>query len=261
MVTRARQIVRRAPADPATDDRLMTVKQLAAHLNLNERTVLKLVQEGALPGVKIGNQWRFRKTMIDTWLDDQMLGITPRHVEPVGSPAPRRMLTLATCFEPRHIVANLSGTTTAAVIVELAAHAQRLGLVRDATWFVGALVQREHVLPSGIGNGLAFLHTLRRHPEQVVRPFMVLGRSLAGVEFDALDGRPTHLFFVLGLRYEELHLPWLAQLVQMLAQPGVVGSLLEAPDAPAIYDGLAEAERRLRPGSRRTSRERHDATP
>ena len=47
------------------DDRLMTLKELAAYLNLNERTVLKLAAEGPLPAVKVGNQWRFRKAMID----------------------------------------------------------------------------------------------------------------------------------------------------------------------------------------------------
>jgi mannitol/fructose-specific phosphotransferase system IIA component (Ntr-type) len=76
---------------------------------------------------------------------------------------------------------------------------------------------------------------------------MVLGRSRDGVDFDALDGKPTHLFFVLGLRYEELQLPWLARLVQMLAQEKIVPSLLAAPDAAAIYERLAEAERKLAP--------------
>src|SRR5260370_36141870 len=61
-------------------DRLMTVRQLAAYLNLNERTVLKLVSECELPGVKIGNQWGFRKAMLDAWLADQMLGVAPRSV-------------------------------------------------------------------------------------------------------------------------------------------------------------------------------------
>ncbi|HEX9640371.1 MAG TPA: PTS sugar transporter subunit IIA [Candidatus Krumholzibacteria bacterium] len=225
----------------------MTVKQLATYLNVNERTVLKLVQEGALPGVKVGNQWRFRKAMIDTWLDDQMLGITPRHVEVARPDASRRMLTLTSCFEVSHILPELSGATKTSVVVELAAHAQKRGLVRDETWFVGALIQRENVMPSAIGNGLAFLHTLRRHPEQVVKPFMVLGRSREGVDFDALDGKPTHLFFVLGLKYDELHLPWLAKLVQMLAQPEVLPSLLGASDADAIYGLLLEAERRLEP--------------
>ncbi|HVZ33814.1 MAG TPA: hypothetical protein VG963_15385, partial [Polyangiaceae bacterium] len=58
---------------------------------------------------------------------------------------------------------------------------------------------------------------------------------------------PTHLFFVLGLRYEELHLPWLARLVQMLAQHAIVPALLEADGAAAIYEILANADRKLAP--------------
>ncbi|RVU44729.1 helix-turn-helix domain-containing protein [Lujinxingia sediminis] len=224
------------------EDRLMTARQLASYLNVSERTVLNLVQEGALPGVKVGNQWRFRKAMIDTWLDDQMLGLTPRVVEPTPHPAPRKMLALRSCFEPSHVLADLVATTKTGVISELAAFAAGLGLVRDDTWFVGALIKRENVMPSAIGQGLAFPHTLRRHPEQITRPFMVVGRSRAGVDFDALDGQPTHLFFVLGLRYEELHLPWLARQVQMLANAELVDTLLHAPDAPTIYQALLSAE-------------------
>jgi len=225
----------------------MTIKQLASYLNVNERTVLKLVQEGLLPGVKVGNQWRFRRAMIDTWLDDQMLGITPRYVEPPPATAPRRLLTLADCFEASHILPELAAKSKLSVVVELAAHAEQLGLVREATWFVGALVQRENVMPSAVENGLAFMHTLRRNPQQVMRPFMVLGRSKQGVDFDALDAKPTHLFFVLGLKYEELHLPWLSKLVQMLAQPEVVPALLEAETRAQLYQRLADAERRLEP--------------
>ncbi len=225
----------------------MTVKQVAAYLNINERTVLNLVSDGALPGFKVGNQWRFRKAMIDTWLDDQMLGVRPRLLDsPWGKKdEQRRMLALASCFAPNQIIPELQAKTKTSVIVELADLAQRLGLVRDETWFVGALIQRENVLPSAMGNGLAFLHTLRRSPEQVVKPFMVLGRSTPGVDFDALDGKPVHLFFVLGLKYDELHLPWLAKLVQLLSQEGALDQLLQAPDAATIYGRLAEAEQKM----------------
>src|SRR5204863_8839862 len=98
------------------EDRLMTVKLLAAYLNVNERTVLKLVQDGSIPGVKVGNQWRFRKAMIDTWLDDQMLGITPRYVEPTHGESPRRMLAHESCFEPTHILPERAGRTKPSVI-------------------------------------------------------------------------------------------------------------------------------------------------
>lgn len=226
----------------------MTARQVAGYLNVNERTVLKLVSEGALPGVKIGNQWRFRKAMLDAWLDDQMLGVVPQHLElDRRSKAPHQMLDLASCFQPDHIIAELAAKTKNAVIEELADAASRLGLVRDKNWFVGALIERENIMPSAVGNGVAFLHTLNRHPEQVVRPFMVLGRSRAGVDFDALDGKPTHLVFVLGLKFQELHLPWLAKLAQLFARPEATAALIAAPDAAAMFDSLARTEQALFP--------------
>src|SRR6266498_1502077 len=233
------------------EDRLLTVKQLAEYLSVNDRTVLKLVSDGSLPGVKVGNQWRFRKAMIDTWLDDQMLGVVPRYLDaPRLDGPPRRMLELASCFQQDHVIPELAATTRNTVIEELASAATHLGLVRDKTWFVGALIERENVMPSAMGNGIAFLHTLRRNPEQVVRPFMVLGRSRPGVDFDALDALPTHLFFVLGLKFEELYLPWLHKLSQMFAREEAVRTLLDAPDADSIFQAVAEAERKLEPDLR-----------
>ena len=230
------------------EDRLMTVKQLAAYLNVNERTALKLVSDGTVPGVKVGSQWRFRKAMIDTWLDDQMLGVLPRYLGEIPADgSPRRMLGLSTCFQPDHIIPELTAVTKNGVVEELSGLAYRLALVRDQTWFVGALIQRENVFPGAFGGGIAFLHTLRRNPEQIVRPFMVLGRSLEGVEFDALDGKPTHLFFVLGLKYDELHLPWLYKLSQMLAREQSVRDLLGAADTTALYEALIQAERTIEP--------------
>lgn len=224
----------------------MTARQVAGYLSVNERTVLKLVSEGTLPGVKIGNQWRFRKAMLDAWLDDQMLGVTPRHSEvSIMASTPRRMLDLASCFQPSHIIAELSADTKIGVIEELADLANRLGLVRDKAWFVGALIERENIMPSAMGNGVAFMHTLLRHPGQVVRPFMVLGRSHEGVDFDALDGRPTSLFFALGLKFHELHLPWLSKLSQMCAKPDAIQALMSAPAALDIFQALSDAEREL----------------
>jgi excisionase family DNA binding protein len=236
----------------------MTIKQLAEYLRINDRTVLKLVSDGALPGVKVGNQWRFRKAMIDTWLDDQMLGVTPRYLDPpewIGSP--RRMLELASCFQPGHVIADLKAQTKNEAIEELAALAFRLELIRDKTWFVGALIERENVMPSAMGNGIAFLHTLRRNPEQVTRPFMVLGRSTKGVDFDALDGGLTHLFFVLGLKYEELFLPWLHKLSQMFASKEAVLAILQAPNSEGVFEAATAAERKLEPEPKSAARMRN----
>ena len=226
-------------------DRLMTAKQLGAYLNVNERTVLKLAGEGSLPGITVGKQWRFRKALVDTWMDDQMLGVAPKYLQATMEGSPQRMLELGQCLQPSHILSNLLATTKTGVIGELAGLAGNLGLVRDRTWFVGALIERENVLPSATGNGTAFLHTLHRHPREITRPFLVLGRSADGVDFDALDGQPTHLFFVMGLKYDVLCMPWLHKLSQMLAKPAAVESLRSAPCADAIFEILSKSENRL----------------
>ena len=117
--------------------------------------------------------------MLEAWLDNQMLGVRPQSLEVSRfAPTARRMLNLASCFQPSHILPDLQADTKAGVVEELANLASRLNLVRDKTWFVGTLIERENIMPSATGNGLAFLHTLNRHPDHVVKPFMVLGRSL-----------------------------------------------------------------------------------
>jgi excisionase family DNA binding protein len=51
------------------DDRFMTLKEVAQYLHLNERTVYKWAQEGTIPGSKLGSTWRFRRSEIDSWVE------------------------------------------------------------------------------------------------------------------------------------------------------------------------------------------------
>lgn len=209
-------------------DRLLTLRELADYLRLGERTVLKLATQGEIPGARIGNQWRFKLSVIDAWLGDQMLGVRG------GRPPEVAAVALADCFGPAHVLAELQGTSRSAVLEELARHAQALGLVRDSTWFLGALLERENVLTSAIGDGVAFPHTLSRHPEQVTRPFVLLGRARGGVDFDAADREPVRLVVLLGLRFQELHLPWLARLSALLRGPAIRERLLAADADPDV---------------------------
>ena len=83
---------------------------------------------------------------------------------------------------------------------------------------------------------------------------MVVGRSRNGIDFDALDGGLTHLFFVLGLKFDELYLPWLHKLSQMFADKEAVTAILNAPAAGSIFEAVSAAERRLEPEVRAAQR-------
>jgi len=48
--------------------RLMTIKDVADYLRLSKVTVYKMTRQGKIPASKIGKQWRYNKSEIDSWL-------------------------------------------------------------------------------------------------------------------------------------------------------------------------------------------------
>ena len=54
-----------------TDEVFLTTEEVLAYLQVNLRTVYRLIKAGKIPAVRVGRQWRFRKRDIDAWLDSQ----------------------------------------------------------------------------------------------------------------------------------------------------------------------------------------------
>lgn len=53
-------------------DQIMNIKEVSEFLNVKEQTVYRLVQQGKLPGVKIGGQWKVKKSHLDKMFDDAL---------------------------------------------------------------------------------------------------------------------------------------------------------------------------------------------
>jgi len=55
----------------STDESFLTTAEVLAYLNVNLRTVYRLIKAGTIPAVRVGRQWRFRKRDLDAWLETQ----------------------------------------------------------------------------------------------------------------------------------------------------------------------------------------------
>ena len=51
-----------------SSQRLLTLEQVAEYLNVNKFTVYRLVAQKELPAFKVGNQWRFKRQLVEAWL-------------------------------------------------------------------------------------------------------------------------------------------------------------------------------------------------
>ena len=52
-------------------EQVMTVKEVADYLKVNERTVYRMAAAGSMPGFKVGASWRFKLTEIEQWIKEQ----------------------------------------------------------------------------------------------------------------------------------------------------------------------------------------------
>lgn len=210
------------------DDTLLSLPELAAYLHLDEKTVYKLVSTGKLPSVGGDRTWQFRQKDVDVWLERELLGDEESFTEiPDGMKLPLEDLLPDTA-----IIIDLKARNPVAVIEELAARAYSNGWLTDKPWFVGQVVERESLASTAMEGGVAFLHTRAKDKGKIVRPFLVCGRSWEGIQFGAPDGRNTFLFFLMGLKYDKLHLPILGRLARALRNPQTIAKLraMSSPD-------------------------------
>jgi excisionase family DNA binding protein len=216
------------PKKQGPDAQLLTMHELAVYLHLDEATVSKLVASGKIPSIQVDRQWRFKRQAIDQWVTDQLVGDDENFVDvPDGMKLP-----LEDLLPDQAIIPNMRAKSPLGVIDELAARAYTNGWLSDKPWFVGAVVERESLASTAMEGGVAFLHTRAKDKGKIARPFIVVGRSWEGIAFGAPDGGQTFLFFLLGLKYDRLHLPILGRLARALRNPATIAKLrsLSSPD-------------------------------
>jgi len=137
------------------------------------------------------------------------------------------------------VLASLSGQTGQAVLSELCrplAVSQRV----DAQKLLETLLDREKLGSTGIGEGVAIPHGKVPGLPGLMASF---GRSVAGIDFRAIDGRPTHLFFALFAPENSAgaHLKALARISRIFKNAAFREAIMRAPTGEEIYR-LIEAE-------------------
>jgi PTS system nitrogen regulatory IIA component len=147
-------------------------------------------------------------------------------------------------FNSYDIVPQLISTTKEDVLGELT---EKLldgheGIDRDEVFRV--LLERELLGSTGIGGGIAIPHAKLK---QVGAPIVVFGRSMTGIAFDALDGKPVNLFFLLiaDTNSVDQYLKLLARISRLMKDRVLRGRLLEAVDADALYEIIQDQDNKL----------------
>jgi nitrogen PTS system EIIA component len=146
-------------------------------------------------------------------------------------------------LQEEDIIPDLAAGTKEQLLRELAAKVEERHPPMECSEIFHVLLEREKLGSTGVGDGVAIPHGKLKGAAGLVLAF---GRSAKGVDFDALDGKKSHLFFLLIAPEDAfgIHLKMLGRISRILKDPAVRKSLLEAPHAAAIHDIIQEQDNR-----------------
>jgi PTS system nitrogen regulatory IIA component len=211
----------------SVDNEIMTLSEVANYLKIAEKTVSRMITRGEIPCTKVASQWRFMKSMIDDWLISRM-NVVPQNDLAKILENPEGLIPFTRITNDDFIVENLKPGSKKEILSQLIVPLVEQEIIEDADEFLRKLITREKMVTTGIGRGVAIPHL--RHPKENPGglPRMVIGICKAGTDYDAMDGKLTHLFFLLVSDSEVVHLRVLAKLNQILREGEFVNRLTHA---------------------------------
>ncbi len=229
--------------------RTFGLDEVARYLHLARADIERLAKNRDIPFEKHGQRLVFRKVEVDAWASQRILGLEGgplAEYHEKTSLDTQQILSheaiMPGMIRPEFIAPALAAKTKASVLREVAALAEKTGLVSDPSALLAGLEAREKLCSTGLPGGLALLHT--RHPDIYLfeSSFIVLGRTIQQIPFGAPDGQSTDLFFLLGCPDDRLHLHTLARLCLIAQKTELLVQLRQSADADAMLQCIIAAE-------------------
>ena len=227
--------------DKSAEDEVMTLSEIASYLKVSEKTILRMAQAGEIPSAKVSGQWRFLRSFINDWLETKMyLASTESLRQVVSSAAP--VIPLSRLVSPEQVLMDLKPGSKDEILRQHIRPLGEGGIIKDTSDYAERLLQREEMVSTALGRGVAFPHV--RHPDQAPSrsPTIVLGICRPGTDFNSLDGNPTHVLALCCSSSEAMHLRLLAKITLLLRPDGMMDRLRTAHDAKEVTRHLIAAD-------------------
>lgn len=152
-------------------------------------------------------------------------------------------MKIADFLREEQILPDLASADKAGALAEICSALVRAtpALGVEQARLSAVLLEREKLGSTGVGEGVAIPHGKLAGVSGLVAAF---ARSVRGVEFQSIDGRPAHLFFVLFAPENGagIHLKALARVSRVFRNPNLRKAILEASGPQAVYQLISEED-------------------
>lgn len=221
----------------------LSLNEVAKLLKMPEATIQRWVRKGNIPAVEIGGQYVFIKKDLERWARLHNI-ILNNHPERNGQRLKPVKISVSDAMERGGIFFNLKGENINSVlksVVSLAPLPPEIN--RDN--LLKRLIQREKLASTGIGDGVAIPHPRSPLENPPQHPFITTGFLKKEIDFNAIDGIPVFVLFMILSPNTKAHLELLSRLSFFLRDKNFISFLKNCSKAESLLLKVKEMERRI----------------
>ncbi len=221
---------------------IMTLSEVAEYLKIATKTVSRMIQRDEIPCFKISGQWRFKKSSIDYWLENKMNNNNNNNsnISNIYAQNDLSFLPIYKLIDEKFIVLDIKGKTPKEVLNQLVNPLVINKILDNTDKLVASLLHRENMASTAISKGVAFPHCRKPEENEKHLPPIIVGVSKEGVFFD--QNKKTHLFFLILVNDEVVHLRILSKLSRLIIRDNLVEKLSNVENQKEIINILMESE-------------------
>lgn len=226
---------------------IMTIKEVAKYLKMNERTVYRLIQEKQIPAIKLGKQWRLNRERLNEWLGFKVAEMPSEELEHLEKDHKEAAIKLAPLLKQENIIFDFTAfnkNQVLKILIENAVGTKRIKR-KAGEDLLHAVIDRERLCSTAIGEGVAIPHPRYAVTTTIKKPVLILGICKRGMDLESIDGKPTQLIFLISAPRDDIHLKIMARLSRLLRDKTFRHKLVNAKEYKELKKIVQEKEKAL----------------
>jgi nitrogen PTS system EIIA component len=196
---------------------MIDIKEVSKFLAVSEKTIYRWIAKNEIPVYKIGGAYRFNRVELLEWATSKKMPVSPQIFDETLSDA---MPSLSQAIQAGGIHYHIGGSDKESVIRAIVG-AISLPDDADKEILAGALIARENLGTTAIGDGIAIPHVRNPIIFYVAKPLVALCFLDKAIDFGALDGKPVDTMLTIITSSVRSHLHILSRLSFALNKPEV----------------------------------------
>lgn len=219
----------------------LKMKDLVDIFELPEREILKYIKSKALPVHTINHQNMFNKEEIQEWAIRNNITFSEKLLSLAHSEIP---VSISGLIDKGGIIYGIRGRNTVELLTD-AVNRMKLPSENNREDVLASLIEREEMMPTGVGRGIAIPHPRNPIIADVDHESITVCSLASPVQYGAVDGKPVHTLFIILSANAKRHLEILSKLLFLCQQAEFVEMLSLGTPFKDVMSFIVSAEGKM----------------